>query len=277
VSAGGAEAQAPGAPAPHPPDPDRGRLSRISVGRLLAVSAGALLVVAIAGIVFSYLAASRLDDRRENLVDRLGPALNSALALENAFVNQETGIRGFALTGEEQFLEPYRAGLAAEQRAYAELTGYSARIGRVIARDLATVRQRAQEWRSGYVQGVIERGPNDPVTASPASSLRGKERFDAIRAALDRLGADLQAERDTARRGLLDAAEILKLALILIGMMIVAAIIGAAVLLARFVSTPLADLGRQARRVSSGDFDAPLEPSGPRELVAVGEDIEAMR
>ena len=61
----------------------------------------------------------------------MGPARRTALALENALVNEETGVRGFALTGEPSFLEPYDTGRRAERNAYAELEAHGATVGAV--------------------------------------------------------------------------------------------------------------------------------------------------
>ena len=45
----------------------------------------------------------------------------------------------------------------------------------------------------------------------------------------------------------------------------------------RIVIAPIGRLAEAVREVASGDFDRPVEPSGPREVAALGTDVEAMR
>ena len=49
-------------------------------------------------------------DAQEQVTDRLFTAYALAGDLNQAVVDQETGFRGYALTREEDFLEPYVAG-----------------------------------------------------------------------------------------------------------------------------------------------------------------------
>jgi hypothetical protein len=49
------------------------------------------------------------------------PAQAQAYRLQGALVDQETGVRGYAITGDSRFLQPYTAGLATENDAEARL------------------------------------------------------------------------------------------------------------------------------------------------------------
>ena len=86
------------------------RRSRLSAGTWLALSAGVLAVATLVAIGAALIASHHLTQARQRVVDRVDIATNTALVLTNAMVNQETGVRGFVLGGEEQFLDPYRAG-----------------------------------------------------------------------------------------------------------------------------------------------------------------------
>src|SRR5581483_6560892 len=106
--------------APERPGPARGqrRGSRVAgwiehtgVGRLLGLTIGLVLLLAAIGIALALVANGELNRNRHLLLDEVGPARRTALALENALINEETGVRGFALTGESSFLEPYDSGL----------------------------------------------------------------------------------------------------------------------------------------------------------------------
>ena len=87
------------------------RRSRLSAGTWLALSAGVLAVATLVAIGAALIASHHLTQARRRVVDRVDVASNTALVLTNAMVNQETGVRGFVLGGEEEFLDPYRAGV----------------------------------------------------------------------------------------------------------------------------------------------------------------------
>src|SRR4051794_29222355 len=82
---------------------------------------GLLALVIVISAVVGAIAISRLNDSRETVLDRLEPATNTALRLENALIDQETGVRGWIISGDVSFREPYSLGRAEEDRAYARL------------------------------------------------------------------------------------------------------------------------------------------------------------
>ena len=95
-------------------------------------------------------------------------------SLEVALLNQETGIRGYALTRNAEFLVPYRDGLADEAAALAVLA-HLPRWPAGACAQLDEVERAAQGWRSGYAEPVIATGDGS-VAPDPAI---GKTLFDA--------------------------------------------------------------------------------------------------
>jgi CHASE3 domain sensor protein len=93
------------------------RQSRLSAGAWLALSVGVLAVATLVAIGVALIASHHLTEARQRVVDRVDVAANTALALSNAMVNQETGLRGYVLGGDDQFLDPYRAGIADARRS----------------------------------------------------------------------------------------------------------------------------------------------------------------
>ncbi|MGA9876704.1 MAG: hypothetical protein WBQ21_12945, partial [Solirubrobacteraceae bacterium] len=73
-------------------------VARMSVGSLLGATIGVVLVLAVVGIGLALIANGRLDRERDFLLDQIGPARRTALDLENALINQETGVRGYVIT-----------------------------------------------------------------------------------------------------------------------------------------------------------------------------------
>src|SRR3954471_1135187 len=95
--------------------------ARWSVVQWFAAALGVLVVVVVVGLVLGVLALSRLGDDRARTVDVLDPALQSALRLSAALLDEETGVRGYALTGDRAFLVPYTRGRAVEPRLLGDL------------------------------------------------------------------------------------------------------------------------------------------------------------
>ncbi len=249
----------------------------LPVGALLAVTIGVTLVLAVVGIGLALLANGRLGRERRLLLNEVQPALRAALRLEAGLIDEETGVRGYVLTAEPRFLEPYRSGAAAEIRAYTELRAREGAIGAAVTADVKAVRARAEDWRQRYVLPAVTRVFHG-VPRSVAAEVEGKHLFDAIRAALSRLQAGLARENRHAGARLDQAAHQLGVLLVLAAVLVLGGIVGAGALLNRTITRPLARLGRDARRVAGGEFATPLAvPAGPREVAELGSEIDAMR
>ena len=89
------------------------------------------------------------------------PAQAQAYRLQGALVDQETGVRGYGLTGDVRFLQPYTAGLVTEKAAAARLR---ALIGgkEPLTADLARIERAAQAWRAGDAVPSIRQARSGP-------------------------------------------------------------------------------------------------------------------
>ncbi len=196
---------------PQRPQPLLRRLSGAGVGTLLAMTIGVLLVLAVVGIGLALIANGDLTHNRNLLLERVGPARRAALSLENALLNEETGVRGYVITANRSSLAPYREGRSEELKAYAQLRAQQQAVGPQLAAELTTVRNRAEAWRTEFVAPALA----DPrLTARSASDgdLEGKQQFDALRASLASLRDVLEARDTQARDALQSAAERLRAA-----------------------------------------------------------------
>ncbi len=255
----------------------RARLSALSVGRLLSLTIGVLLVLAAIGIGLALVASARLSHQRGLLLDQAAPSNRAALELENALVNEETGIRGYLITVESQFLQPYGKGLSAEAAAYRTLERHEAAVGRPVPAEVAGVRAAARRWQHDFVSRALAE-PRRVVAHGVAPDARGRRLFDAVRARLAALHATLGAKVAAARAGLNDASALLNALLIFAAVLVLGSLAAAGLVLRRAITSPLHRLGAGARRVASGEFHAPLLiPDGPREVRELTEEIEAMR
>jgi signal transduction histidine kinase len=252
-------------------------LPRLRVGQWLGITIGVLLLFAVTGVGLALIANHRLSEQRNIVLNQVEPALHDALDLEAALVNEETGVRGYIITANPEFLRPYYTGRAAEARAYDKL-GKPGRItGVTLTGDVQAVRERASAWQLQFVQSVLRKiHMNHPE--SVAISIKGKELFDALRAPLERLQAALNNRLALAHQQLEADARFMQIVLLVAATLILGSLAVAGYLLRRIITRPLAALGREAEQVAAGDFDKSIAVrDGPREVVQLGGEIDAMR
>ena len=118
-------------------------------GRLVAVGIAIMTVFSVAAIVIGALALSGLDSARSQVVTTLDPASFQASQLEVALLNQETGVRGYALSGQPVFLRPYPLGLAGQKQSVLRLHQVLAGDPRAEA-EVGRVLSAAGDWRAGW-------------------------------------------------------------------------------------------------------------------------------
>ncbi|MFJ2645603.1 ATP-binding protein [Streptomyces sp. NPDC087420] len=208
------------------------------------------------------------------LVDRSSPALIAAVQLESALVNQETGIRGYGITGATDFLEPYRNGLALERSSVRRLQALSGE-DTVAAHDLAEVDGRARQWQSRIAKPIAE--SSAPVPLARERAEEGRRLFDSLRTALSAQQKHLQAARAGARADLQGArtfrnwtfTAMALVILVLAGLVFVG--------LRRGVTSHLDRLSLDVRKVAGGDFGHSVSGSGPADLRLLAADVESMR
>ncbi|WP_042701690.1 methyl-accepting chemotaxis protein [Azospirillum sp. B506] len=125
---------------------------------------------------------------------RVIQATDTAMA---AMVDQETGLRGYLVSGDQAFLEPYRSGGQAFDRALAEVKSLTADNPQQQAR-LEELRQHAATWRQTVAEKEIalmsKPDTREEARAMEAKAL-GKASMDGIRV--------LVRQIDDAERGLL--------------------------------------------------------------------------
>lgn len=177
------------------------RLSSWTTRRWLRVGVGASLVVlTLLGVTGAWV-MGRSQSISNNLTDVRSPSLSTAFRLETALVNQETGIRGYGLTGIPGFLAPYRQGVA-DQKAYTRsleelLDGDTAGL-----HDLASVQEAVDRWQEDVAEPVAAAPAGTPSPQEAERLANGKAAFDEVRAALESQQERLRADRVQARADL---------------------------------------------------------------------------
>ncbi|MFI0896440.1 ATP-binding protein [Streptomyces sp. NPDC020983] len=203
-------------------------------------------------------------------------AFVAAVRLESALTDQETGIRGYGLAGQSEFLDPYHSGVTDQHTYTARLR--SAMGDRAdVMRDLDALEQRAGVWQRRVADPIAAAPPGAPVALAADRADEGKREFDAVRAAAGRLQQTIQHARDGARAQLHSATTERDALFAAIGAVILGLTTTVFVGLRRGVTRPLEQLSGDVRFVADGIFDHPVTPTGPADVRQVAAGVESMR
>ncbi|MFI8004769.1 CHASE3 domain-containing protein [Streptomyces sp. NPDC086010] len=254
-----------------------GPIARLSVQNWVHLILAGFVVVVCACLVIGGLVLSRISDRTTDLVDRIQPARSASFQLQNSLLDQETGVRGFALTGDQSFLEPYRTGREAE-RERLERVRTLIDHQQPYAEDLDRIAGAAEEWRTQHAEPLIAAvRASGPTGASSGPILRSKAEFDALRVLYTAQQSHLDDARDKARAELGEARTTRDRVLVALLAGFVLAVVSLSLLLHRVVGRPLHALTAASNRVRSGSFSSRIEVSGPSDVTAVAAAAEDMR
>jgi sigma-B regulation protein RsbU (phosphoserine phosphatase) len=223
-------------------------------------------------------ALAQFDDQRVLLIDQLQPAVGNARDLLTSLVNQETGERGYVITADPGFLEPYRRG---QDAARAEIRDLRRELpdDAEVHRSLDDVNAAILQWQRNAVRrelAATQSGDREEAERLVRTGA-GKRSFDRIRLTVEELQtlidervAEAQAEggRTLDRvRNTLAVTAVLLLALLVVS----------GLLLRQWVLVPVERLLASMRAVADGDVSRPVVGTGPPEVAAIGRGAEEMR
>jgi PAS domain S-box-containing protein len=248
-------------------------VTRGLTGRLLAVSGIVLLLcAAIFAVVLSLVSDLRGSTTGVRVSRNRIEDANRVLAL---VVDLETGVRGFVISHNPRFLEPYNHGMQELPRATADLRRSAAGDPRQAAAAARITAKVADYERLQAAQ--VARAHSDPKAAAAiVSSGQGKRRVDAMRSDVSaivsqerRVEASQRADVDdaTKRAVTLTIGALLGVPLLLLAL---------AVAGAHGVVAPLRRLAATARRLQEGDLDARVPEGGAGEVGVLSEAFNAM-
>jgi signal transduction histidine kinase len=253
------------------------RAKRWPLSRIVGVAVVALLLFSVAAVVAGAMALVSLHNARNRVVTTIDPAALQAQSLDNALVNQETGVRGYALSAQQSFLAPYTDGVAQETSAVNSLNAVIGQLPSGTKADLASVLTQARHWRTRYAQPTISQVAR---TGKPVLSLdivTGKTDFDVLRAKIAVLQADISGARGQAVASLNDTSTTLDAVFIAVGIGLAAIVVVLAFALRATTIRPLRRLAAEARRVAGGDFEHVVSVRGPREVTDLAAAVNTMR
>jgi methyl-accepting chemotaxis protein len=230
------------------------RLANLSVSKKLITAFAAMIAISMASSALSIIRMREASEAtRWN--DHTHQVLAATDAVGAAMVDQETGVRGFLISGDEQFLEPYEAGGQAYGKAFDQLKTLTSDNAEQQAR-IADLGVAAAGWRD-QVAAVEITKMRDPTTAEEArqmeASQAGKKFMDEIRGKLGEIRAaeEVLLEQRSAQQRQDEAAA--QLTLVLGGGIGVLCAIVLGFILSRAIAAPLVALQHVMRKLAAGD------------------------
>ncbi|MFF3015562.1 ATP-binding protein [Streptomyces sp. NPDC057939] len=252
------------------------RFANWTTRRWLRVGVSAALVIlALLGMTGAWV-LGRTASLSEELVDTRSPALTTSFRLESALLNQETGIRGYGLTGTTEFLEPYQKGLA-EEKEFTTRLQELLRGDRAGLADLKAVQDAVAVWQERVARPIAASPAGQPSALASELAAEGKTTFDPLRAAMTAQQDRLRTDRAQAREDLLAMMTLRNWVFVTIAAVIVLLAVLVFEGLRRGITTPLEQLGTDARTIAGGDFDHPITSTGPADLRHLSGEIDFMR
>ncbi|MEU5694584.1 CHASE3 domain-containing protein [Actinosynnema sp. NPDC020468] len=253
------------------------RRARLTVQGWFASLLGVVVLLVVLGASVGSWSLQRTADVSDQLAEHLQPARTEAYRLQNALVDQETGVRGYVLAADRRFLEPFEEGVRVEAEAAGRLRELLAGRDSLLA-DLDAIEDAARQWRERYARPAVDAVvPGVPGVVDSAAPERGKEDFDRLRGLFAQQDRRLVQARDDGRADLA-AARFTRngiLAVWAVGLLLACAAI--AVVVRRLIVRPLAKLRAATRTVADGDFESTIPAHGPADLRSVALDVDRMR
>jgi signal transduction histidine kinase/ActR/RegA family two-component response regulator len=244
------------------------------LSRRMAVAGLAVCAAVLVPAVVEVAALNSADDARAT--ERDAARVTSAIGVtERLVIDLETGQRGFVITGDPEFLQPWttaRRMLPARLAALRSLSASSR--GKELA---STISAAVEEYLRVYSIPLVAVARDDRSAArSRVRTQEGKTRVDNLRDLFAQLDAT-QRQRTQDLDDRADAAATRARVVLAAGLLIALGVLAFfAVFLARDVVGPLRRMTAVAARRGAGDLDVRARPEGARELVELAEAFNDM-
>ena len=248
-------------------------VGRFTVQTWFQLVLAAMAIVVLIGAAAGAQVIANTNSATDRVMNHTQPALTRAYQLQAALLNQETGIRGYAISGDRQFLDPYNEGQRIEVQATDRIAVLLAERPELLT-DLDAVRAAVEKWRTDYARPVAA-GPSASVSA--ASTAQGKVLFDEVRASLAAQNTDLVAAIAADRESLDQARTLRNVVLLVMVVLFLTTGVVLTLLVRRLVAGPLSALTKASLRVADGDFDHHIDVAGPADVATVAAAVESMR
>jgi signal transduction histidine kinase/CHASE3 domain sensor protein len=227
--------------------------NRSSLNRTLGSAIAAIAFVALISGAAIFITIRQVDTAFEARA-RSNATIRQIGEFWTAMLDQETGTRGFLLTGDDSNLEPYRQGRSALDKSVAELH-------RLLGDDprLAAAESAARSWQQQDGE-IVAHSAGNPALRDQAlhveGSGEGKRLFDNLRERLDAIESEQAAELQHQDKIVAQARQNTTIALLISSGLVAFICLAVGLAINRLVAKPLVDLAGVMRRLSQRDLTA---------------------
>lgn len=228
--------------------------------------------------VVSYINMNQVEQHYASLVEQDLQVLQNAQELQKLVVDAETGLRGFVITSDEEFLEPYHWGTA-EFHSLIDIEKELVSANPYQVRQLEKIEELFDEWNQNVAIPAIEdvRGTSDGSLAYELISTKaGKTRLDNMRVEFQEFIAitnDMKDQRFMASQQV--AANTQSLILIIMAASIISAIVIASKIASHIVK-PILSLENSMKHTSQGIPPENISLEGSDETKSLGNSFLSM-
>jgi len=197
--------------------------------------------------------------------------VRAARTAHSAMLDEETGLRGYLLTRDVRFLQPYDVAESGLSEANRVLSACAASAPELSA-PILEMRLAGERWRDRWAKAAANRQPD---SAGP-SMLEGKALFDTYRTQQAPVAAALDRRTESLYH-LDEQIHSARSALFLVLFVVVLFVVWRQHRAVRAsVIVPVAALLSHIGRVRDGQLEAAVKPAGARELRELGEGLNEM-
>jgi methyl-accepting chemotaxis protein len=256
--------------------------ANLPVAKKLYLAFGVVIAVLIAlGLTFYTFFSSVMEANGWNV--HTYQVIDESRALTESLVNMETGLRGYAIVGEESMLEPYRNGAESFKQHLEKVRALTSDNPKQQER-LRKLEAQESAWGSSFVSDLLSKrkdvaAGNLTMDAFIAwfKTHTGKQDMDAMRASLGEV-ADNEASLLNAR-----AAEVQSLQgkthIVLVGgtLAAIALALTFATWISRLIAPPLREAVGLAEAIAAGDLTRRIAPRSTDEVGTLQRALAAMQ
>ncbi len=239
-----------------------------TVGAKIGTGFGlALAILAIIAVV-AYRSTNKLIDSAD-WVAHTHQVLESLGGVIQAFTDAETGQRGFIITGQEQYLEPYNSGIAVVDQHVAQLRNLT--VDSPIQQQRLDVLEPLVKQRLALLkEGIdIQKDKGSQAAHEWVQSGKGKEEMDQIRSIIGAMREEelsLLKQRDNEAQV---RAESTRLVIVLGTICALVILSSVGFFVTRNISGPLREITNTAGRIASGDLEVSIATRNRQDEVGV--------
>ncbi|EPR09990.1 methyl-accepting chemotaxis protein [Ruminiclostridium papyrosolvens] len=224
----------------------------MSVAKKL-ITSYVLVLLLMAGIVgTSFYATRSLKMQAENLITDAIPIGYAADGLLTALVNEETGVRGYLVSGDEKFLDPYNLGKSDIRIKLKEIE--SRLDNHPIMAELIAEAEPKIDAIEKYFDSQISLVKQGKLEEARAKAGDGKQLFDSYRESHDKIKKDIDKLTNDAWNDVINVQNKSNILIAIISIIAVLITIITSYLLIKSISTPVKKVTNTLHRISEGDL-----------------------